>query len=68
MVLLAYLKDIDLIWEYLDYSVLWAVVVKLLLLNPVKSFSSVNSAEGVFVIKVVLPCVPANYLLNAVMC
>jgi len=53
----------------LDYPVSWAVVVKLLLLNPVKSFSGGNSAEGVHVIKVVLPCVPADkYLVKAVVC
>lgn len=47
----------------------WGCRGKLLLLNTVTSFSEVSSAEGIFVIKVVLPCVPAgSYLLKAVMC
>lgn len=40
--------------------------VKSLLLNPIKNFSGVNSAEGCLEIKVVLPFVPAhNCLLKA---
>lgn len=67
MALLPYLKKVSLTWESVNYPVSWAVDVKLLLLNPVENFSGVNSAEGVFEIKVVLPCVPAHTcLLKAV--
>lgn len=59
MVLLPYLEKVSLTWESLNYPVSWAVGVKLLLLNPVENFSGLNSAEGVFEIKVVLKlCVP----------
>lgn len=67
MALLPHLKNVSLTWESLNYLVSSAVGVKSLLLNPVENFSGVNSAEGVFEIKVVLPCVPAhNCLLKAV--
>lgn len=42
-------------WESLKYPISSPVGVKSLLLNPVEKFSGVNSAEGVFEIKVVLP-------------
>lgn len=67
MELLPYLKKVSLTWESLNYPVSRAVGVKSLLLNPVENISGVNSAEGVFEIKVVLPCVPAhNSLLKGV--
>lgn len=60
MALLPYLKKVILTWESLKYPVSSPVGVKSLLLNPVENFSGVNSAEGVFEIKVVVPCVPAH--------
>lgn len=67
MALLPYLKKVSLTWESWNYPVSSAVGVKSLLLNPVENFSGVNSAEGVFEIKVVLPCVPAhNCLLKVI--
>lgn len=38
----------------------WGCRGKLLLLNALRSFSGINSAKGIFVIEVVLPCVPAG--------
>lgn len=67
MALLPYLRKVSLTWESLNYPASSAVDVKSLLLNPVENFSGVNSAEGVFEIKMVVPCVPAhNFLLKAV--
>lgn len=67
MALLPYLEKVSLTWESLNYPVSRAAGVKSLLLNPVENFSGVNSTEGVFEVKVVLPCVPAhNCLLKAV--
>lgn len=67
MAQLPYLEKVSLTWESLHYPVSWTVGVKLLLLNPVENFSGVNSAEGVFEIKAVLPCAPARTcLLKAV--
>lgn len=67
MVLLPYLKKVSFNLEVFELPSFISCSVKSLLLNPIKNFSGVNSAEGRLEIKVVLPCVPAHTcLLKAV--